>query len=51
MERRLAMKTQIDRIEELLKLGTGLGPGKRHLICYEGELAINNRIGLAAGRK
>ncbi|MGD8499190.1 MAG: hypothetical protein PVJ86_01000 [Phycisphaerales bacterium] len=45
------MKAQINTIGELLKFRTGLGPSKRHLIRYEGELAINNRIGLAADRK
>ena len=48
------MKTKIDKIEELLELGIGMGPGKRYLLIYEGELAITNRVGLAnwpAGRR
>jgi len=41
------MRTNIDKIEELLELGIGMGPGKRFLLVYEGELAITNRVGLA----
>ena len=41
------MKIKNDKIEELLELGIGMGPGKRYLLVYEGELAITNRIGLA----
>ena len=43
------MKTNraIDKIEELLELGIGMGLGKRYLLVYEGELAITNRVGLA----
>jgi hypothetical protein len=41
------MKTNIDKIKELLELGIGMGPGKRYLLIYEGEPAITNRIGLA----
>jgi hypothetical protein len=41
------MNTQTDKIEELLKLGWGLGPGSRYLIRYEGELTITNSSGLA----
>ena len=41
------METQIAEIEELLKLGRALGPGKRYLIRYDGRLSIKNRAGLA----
>jgi len=41
------METKIDKIEELLELGIGMGSGKRFLLVYEGELAITNRVGLA----
>ena len=34
------MKTNMDKITELLELGIGMGPGKRYLLVYEGELAI-----------
>ncbi len=41
------MKTQLDEIEEMLKLGCCMGPGERYLMLYEGQLAITNRVGLA----
>jgi len=41
------MKTKIDKIEELLEIGIGMGSGKRYILVYEGELAITNRVGLA----
>ena len=41
------MKTQLSEIEEMLKLGRYMGPGERHLMLYEDQLAITNRIGLA----
>ena len=41
------MKTQLDELEEMLKLGCCMGPGERYLMLYEGQLAITNRIGLA----
>ena len=47
MKRWLVVKTNIDKIMELLELGIGLGLGKRYLLIYEGEPAITNRIGLA----
>jgi len=41
------MKTRLDELEEMLELGRWMGPGKRYLMLYEGQLAITNRVGLA----
>ncbi len=41
------MGTQLDEIEEMLKLGYCMGFGERYLMQYEGQLAITNRVGLA----
>lgn len=41
------MKTRIDEVDEMLKLGRCMGQGERYLMLYEGKLAITNRTGLA----
>jgi hypothetical protein len=40
------MKTRIDEVDEMLRLGRYMGRGERYLMLYEGQLAITNRTGL-----